>query len=476
MPAYDTTRISCPVHATIRLGALETAILNTGCMQRLRNVKQLSLASYVFPGGDYSRLSHGLGVLHVAGLMLNALHGRRPDVLTDDVIDDLRVAALVHDIGHLPFSHTMEQALRVIYDDAAVPILPAETDAGAPAEGTLSHEEIGATILRRDPELSRILTSERAERLGRIIQGDSLEVLDYPEEQGHLGSLLCSDLDADRIDYLMRTARHTGLPYGAVDLPVLLSQIRLDEDNVVCFGDHALHAVDLCLISRYFDRVTIPFHRTVAGFELLLQDVIGDLVRHGLIAADRTAIENMIDEGTWADFDDLLLVERMRTLRDRPRLDRQVRARVEAILHRHAPRLLAQIEYVEPAGHPAAFEAQLAAARDVVAELAEEHPEERLYLWKQDGFTLTSLASSEAEHGTQSDFDESEERPRDVRMLVGGRGLSTSIRNVGASLMTALADKSYYAVRIYSLTPPSEAPSRALIAERLTDPRWQFLL
>ncbi|HEX4212149.1 MAG TPA: HD domain-containing protein [Candidatus Dormibacteraeota bacterium] len=476
MPDYDTTRISCPVHATIRLGALETAILNSGCMQRLRNIKQLSLASYVFPGGDYSRLSHGLGVLHVASSMLTALHDRRPDVVDDGVIDDLRVAALVHDIGHLPFSHTMEQALRAVYEESAVPILPAGGVAGVESEGTLSHEEIGAGILRSDPELSRLLSSERSERIGRIIQGDSLEVLDYREAQAHLGSLLCSDLDADRIDYLMRTARHTGLPYGGVDLPILLSQIRLDDADMVCFGDNALHAVDQCLISRYFDRVTIPFHRTVAGFELLLQDVIRDLIAHGLIAADRTAIEGMIEDGSWVDFDDLLLVERMRALRDRRRLDRQVRARVEAILHRRPPRLLAQIEYVEPAGDPSAFEAQLDAAEGVIAELAEEHPEERLYLWKQDGFTLTSLASGEAEHGTPPDFDESEERPRDVRMLVGNRGGSTSIRNVGASLMTALADKSYYAVRIYSLTPPSEAPSRALIEQRLTDPRWQFLL
>ena len=471
-------RVSCPVHGTIELRELEARIVGTRAFQRLRNVRQLGLADYVFPGGDFSRLSHCLGVLHVAGAILEALKSRYPTVITDEVEHDLRLAALVHDIGHLPFSHTMEAALRGYYGERAVPVERAG-GAGDPAgAATLEHEEIGAAVLAGDPSIRRMLSAEQAERIGQIIQGNSLAVLGYPATQGNLGRLVSSDLDADRIDYLMRTAHHTGLPYGTVDLPYLLRQIRLDDEQRICFRERALNAVDHCLLGRYFDRMTIAFNKTIAGFRILLEEVLQDMVRVGLVSVDKPAIERMIESGEWSDFDDFRMVERMRRLRDGKALPVGTRRKVEAILDRTPPRVIAQLEYLGPAGEREGYRAQLLAAQDAVAELNQGPPSTRWYLWRQDGFTITTLGSGEEEQETHIDVHEEEERPKDVLILEGGSRRARSIQKVEASLMRSLAGRSYYALRVYVLTPGGRADlrraHRARLQSALTDSRWRW--
>jgi HD superfamily phosphohydrolase len=470
--------VTCPVHGTIELRELEARIVESRAFQRLRNVHQLGLADYVFPGGDFSRLSHCLGVLHVAGAILEELKSRYPAVITDEVEHDLRLAALVHDIGHLPFSHTMETALRGYFEERAVPV---ERAGGAGDQGdgaTLEHEEIGAVVLARDPTISRMLSAEQAERIGQIIQGNSLGVLGYPPAQAHLGRLVSSDLDADRIDYLMRTAHHTSMSYGAVDLSYLLRQIRLDDEHRICFRERALNAVDHCLLGRYFDRVTIAFNKTIAGFRIVLEEVLQDLVRMGLVSADKHAIERMIETAEWADFDDFRIVERMRTLRDRNGLPSDIRQKVEAILDRTPPKLVAQLEYLAPSGERDGYRDQLRAAREAIAELNQGPLRTRWYLWQQEGFTITTLGSGEEEQKSHEDIQEEEERPRDVLILETGARRARSIQKAEASLMRSLADKSYFSLRVYVLSPGGRADlgraQRARLRSALTDGRWRW--
>src|SRR5579862_6668732 len=112
-PRFNEKRIADPVHGTIGLSALEANIIGTPAFQRLRNVKQLALAPLVYPGANYTRFSHSLGVCHVTGLILTALQqttqfSDSEGSISDDEIQLYRLAALLHDIGHYPFSHVME--------------------------------------------------------------------------------------------------------------------------------------------------------------------------------------------------------------------------------------------------------------------------------------------------------------------------------------------------------------------------------
>src|SRR5262245_34840580 len=99
------------VHGTIALSPLEHAVVKTLVFQRLRNIKQLGLAHFIFPSADYSRLSHSIGGCHTAGLMATALKEHVPGLTDHDVVE-CRLAGLLHDIGHLPFSHALERVLQ----------------------------------------------------------------------------------------------------------------------------------------------------------------------------------------------------------------------------------------------------------------------------------------------------------------------------------------------------------------------------
>ena len=105
-PKYSHSRITDPVHGTIELSELEVDLLSTGAFQRLRNVKQLGLAHLVFPGADYSRLSHSIGVNHVTGRILDALKSNTDAHIADAEYELYRLAGLLHDVGHYPlFPH-----------------------------------------------------------------------------------------------------------------------------------------------------------------------------------------------------------------------------------------------------------------------------------------------------------------------------------------------------------------------------------
>src|SRR6266403_788872 len=111
MTSYDVKRVAQPVDGTIGLSDLEVQVMNTQVFQRLRNVKQLGLAHYVYPGADYSRLSLIDSVHHITDRILDSL--RRNDsnfTVTDDDFQLYRLAAKLHEIGHYPFSHAMEEA------------------------------------------------------------------------------------------------------------------------------------------------------------------------------------------------------------------------------------------------------------------------------------------------------------------------------------------------------------------------------
>src|ERR1041384_1291833 len=141
MAEYDAKRIADPVHGTIGISELEAKVITTQVFQRLRNIKQLGLAHYVYPGADYSRLSHSLGACHITGRILEALNRNcyQEFNITELEIRLCRVAALLHDVGHYPFSHAMEHALTDYYTSAMQDL----GDDEHPTKKVLKHESVG---------------------------------------------------------------------------------------------------------------------------------------------------------------------------------------------------------------------------------------------------------------------------------------------------------------------------------------------
>ncbi len=461
-------QIACSVHGTIPLSDLEVELLGTRAVQRLRNVKQLGLVPYVFPGADFSRLSHSIGVCHITGWILNALRNQGLEISESD-IRDYRLAALVHDIGHYPFSHTMEEALRRFYERESAAV--ERTDKGSMSRSRsgdfFNHEDLGAELLELDEAVKSVLSNARpridVKRIASIMKG---------EEPG-FGNLVKSDLDADRLDYLLRTAVHAGLPYGRIDLNYLVSQVTTDREGRICFSQKAVNAVDHCLLARYFDRMTVAYHKTVAGFELLLEQVIHDLLDDDkVLAAKKVDIRRMIKQGAWASFDDDAVIALVRK-HLATHSSRVVRQRAQALLHREPLKLVAQLEYLGDRDEKAAFDEQV---QTVERRIDGWRKASKLSLWThwvKDGFALTSLASttpvSVARRITEQELEQS------ARIRRRTSRISDPITEVKQSLMSTLGEKAYYALRVYALIPrpaPDLTKVRELIRKDLPGSRW----
>lgn len=232
------------VHGLVRYNALEAKILDQGVMQRLRGIKQLALCSLVYPGAVHTRFDHSLGVMHLAGRI--AAHPAF-DFSTDDR-QLVRLAGLVHDIGHGPFSHVSENVLERVACAAARDIL--ELDRFGQF-----HEAITAAVIRE--RLRWFIPESLLEPLTDIFQKGG--------SQGILKGIISGPMDADKMDYLLRDSLFTGVKYGVFDLEKVLESlgrvsISTDREQVG-IDEGGVHAVEQFLLARYHMRVQVYFHR-----------------------------------------------------------------------------------------------------------------------------------------------------------------------------------------------------------------------
>ncbi|HMZ52153.1 MAG TPA: HD domain-containing protein, partial [Candidatus Sumerlaeota bacterium] len=173
------------------------ALIDTVEIQRLRRVKQLGMAHMAYQGAEHSRFSHSIGVLHLARRMLAQVERQVPAPQEWRVAT--MAAALLHDVGHGPFSHVMEKFFREDHERWSERVILSE------------HTEVNRVLRAFDPQLPKLVT--------RVIAGDS--------EPRWLSSLISSQMDADRFDYLLRDSHMTGVKYGVFDLERLILLLRL---------------------------------------------------------------------------------------------------------------------------------------------------------------------------------------------------------------------------------------------------------
>ncbi len=260
-----------PLWGNIRVDGDAAAILDAPQFQRLRRVKQLGLAHLVYPGGVHSRFLHALGVYHLATRAINALErAGRLEALTAaerDQLPVIRLAALLHDVGHYAFSHAMEE-------------LGPET---IPAH----HEEIAARFLEAEP-IRSVLEGHgagAAQLIARLIRGTSSHPL-----QG----LVTGSLDLDKIDYLSRDALFCGVPYGAVDVDRLLDALTLarEEDGgplELAVTEKGISALETLLFSKYQMFRNVYWHHAVRAATVTFVRLIETAVGAGLLAPDELA-------------------------------------------------------------------------------------------------------------------------------------------------------------------------------------------
>lgn len=241
------------VHGYIGITPLELQIIDTRIFQRLRRITHLGLASFVYPGASHTRFAHSLGSLFVMQKMCETLIPQGK-VRKDD-LQVLRLSALLHDIGHYPFSHVIERFL-------------SESDEKG------KHTNLGITLIKKS-EISDILSENKVETtdIERILL--KKKDPEYPV----YSYLIDSDLDIDKIDYLLRDSMHTGVAYGHIDVDRLIRTITVDDEGTIAVLEKGKQAVENLMIARYHMYQTVYYHKAVAAFELMLRKVYEELLK-----------------------------------------------------------------------------------------------------------------------------------------------------------------------------------------------------
>ncbi len=240
-----------PVHNIIRLrtdtdeGLLMVRLIDASEFQRLRRIKQLGLALYTYQGAEHSRFAHSLGVLHLMTRVLDRLGESRS--ISEEDRAAARAAALLHDVGHGSFSHVTEKVLGFHHEAWTV-------------RAVLSDEtEIGQILKAYAPTLPR--------RVADIIEGKF--------QPAALAQLVSSQLDVDRMDYLLRDSLMTGAKYGIYDLEWIINALQIDEANDrIYVAARGLYAVEEYLQARYYMFRQVYFHRTLRSAEAVLRSIL----------------------------------------------------------------------------------------------------------------------------------------------------------------------------------------------------------
>ena len=310
--AEKIKRVYDEVHGYIELDPLTQKIVSLPVFQRLRRIKQLGVAEYVYPGATHTRFSHSLGVYHITKIIVNKFI----ESIDRDKIPVILTAALLHDIGHLPYSHALETFYMNIK---------------ASAGEKIDHEFLTSTVIKEDPDLKEVLKSEgiNPDEVSKIIYGRHEDPL--------LNTLLTSDLDVDRLDYLVRDSLHTGVTYGSIDLKRILSTLEIDRSRRIAVSEKGLIATENFYLARLHMYRTVYYHKTVHGYELMLVRLWDRITKERpdlSIYRDINYLKNMISRGVYKYFDDNMFLSEIISVANDPNVSKDVRELAEMFLFR----------------------------------------------------------------------------------------------------------------------------------------------
>ncbi|MDX1595576.1 MAG: HD domain-containing protein [Nitrosopumilaceae archaeon] len=232
-----------PIHDFIRVSNDELEIIDTPIFQRLRRIRQLSGAHLVYPGAQHTRFEHSLGVLHIADQAGRALLEK--NILKKDDITYLRLAGLLHDIGHGPFSHLFEEVIR---------------------QKKISHEDFGRQIILKS-EIGDILTKSGFDKklVARIAFGDS--------KIQYMNEIVSGALSADMMDYLLRDGYFTGAEHAKADYKRITQSLDVYKKKLA-LERSALYSFESMMHSRYQMFKAVYFHKTVRAGEVMLLEAL----------------------------------------------------------------------------------------------------------------------------------------------------------------------------------------------------------
>ena len=295
-----THEVRDPVHQFVRFDDQERRVIDSAPVQRLRHIHQLATTDLVYPGATHRRFEHSLGVMELAGRVFDVItHAENVHPAISDAIPEIRrtqwfpywrqivrMAALCHDLGHIPFSHAAEHEL-----------LP---------EGW-SHERLSVDLIRSDlmaDVWQQALPPMDAQRIAKIAVGQkALQGEEFSTWEAILSEIVVSDaFGVDRMDYLLRDSLHCGVAYGRFDHFRLIDTLRVlpqgDESEEPTLGieEGGLHSAESLLLARYFMFSQVYFHRVRRAYDVHLKDFLKCWLPGGSYNVDLASHLAMTDE------------------------------------------------------------------------------------------------------------------------------------------------------------------------------------
>lgn len=311
----EVLEIKDPVHGYIKLTELERDLIDTKEFQRLRRIKQLSGAHLTYPSAVHTRFSHSLGTLYLAGYIGDLLIAKK--IIVEEDLQKLRVAALLHDVGHGPFSHLFEE---VIF-----------------SKRNLTHEDLTKRMIK-ETVIKDILQKYgfSPKNIADLTVGRS------KKDPLFMNEIVAGGLSVDIMDYVLRDAYFTGVEYGKIDVSRLLNSFDIcEKDGHLALDHSAVYSLEAMMISRYEMFKAVYFHKTVRAAEIMMirSLSLADDVLGFSNFQDISALSNMDDESILYKIlgsDDLRLKESQELIKDVQ--DRKlVKCVYEKVVHRKDP-------------------------------------------------------------------------------------------------------------------------------------------
>ena len=270
------------IHGLIEYNDTEEKIINSQLFQRLRGIKQLALASLVYPGAHHTRFEHSLGVMYLAGKVSENLG------LSDDKTKILRLAGLLHDIGHGPFSHVSEQIIEKNVDKSILEKYKAEN----------VQEMLSIAFIEKNEEIKGILSNDELDEIKKILQKEEKRSLEK--------DIVSGPLDVDKFDYLLRDSYFAGVKYGTFDIDKViesLTPIDLGRE-VIQLGikEEGVYSVEQLLLAKYHMNVQVYRHRLrritdamlVRGIEFALDEGLEEIEKIYKFRDEQEYFDNLI--------------------------------------------------------------------------------------------------------------------------------------------------------------------------------------
>ncbi|GAA5819263.1 MAG: HD domain-containing protein [Methanobrevibacter sp. CfCl-M3] len=231
------------VHGEFSLNDFEVKVMDCPQFQRLRRIKQLGFIYLIYPGANHSRFEHSIGTMYLGSKLSDHLN------LSDYNKKLVRMASMLHDIGHGPFSHASENVLDI------------------------RHEELSAKVIEKT-SLNDVLSEEF----------DTKEIIDIINGKGELGPIVSGELDVDRMDYLIRDSHYTGVAYGVIDIDRIISNLKLK--NYLILDKKGIQAAESALVARYQMYPSVYQHHTTRIINAMFRRCLKEIVKKNILKTE----------------------------------------------------------------------------------------------------------------------------------------------------------------------------------------------